>query len=125
MSTTDSKEITLRTLEQVFEFLLNVKNTMIDKTSHIGMEIQVYLFVDVSLEEVHEHARRVSFRILFGWNVIQPWSIKFSFIKRLYHDLLEIVGRNAKFYRDMDFKISHIIYYEKAIIVSKKKKLYR
>jgi len=66
MSTTDSKEITLRTLEQVFEFLLNVKNTMIDKTSHIGMEIQVYLFVDVSLEEVHEHARRVSFRILFG-----------------------------------------------------------
>jgi len=43
-----------------------------------------------------------------NWNVIQPWSIKLSFIKRLYRGLIEVVKGNTLSFRDVDFKVSHI-----------------
>jgi len=48
----------------------------------------------------------------YGWNVIQPWSIKLSFIKRLYLGLLEVTGGNALSFVEILILRCHIFFKE-------------
>jgi len=53
----------------------------------------------------------------FGCNLIHPWSVKLSLIKRLYHGLLEVVGGNTLSFVEVLILRCHIFFKKKIIVL--------